>query len=83
MAGQTFDFEMYPNPTNRRLTLVIHEGSEVSQVEIYTIDGKLLFSQEIEGDSKSFDLSDLEAGVYMIKVLNKSISRMKRLVKTN
>jgi hypothetical protein len=57
---------VYPNPASEYLIVSGLDGS--SKVEIYTITGQLLQSQDLENDVQ-INL-DLNAGMYLVKVIN-------------
>ena len=54
--------EFYPNPVQDFLTI---RNADVSRIEIYHLDGKLVLSEEV---SERADLTDLEGGVYLVKL---------------
>ena len=61
-----FDFQAYPNPT----TGIIHlksENLDLNKVEVYDVYGKLIFSSSSSG---SIDLSSLESGQYILKLVS-------------
>jgi hypothetical protein len=60
-------FSIYPNPTTTSFSV----NSNVSDIEIYDLTGKLLKS--FKGDfnrTDSFDISSLNTGIYIVKVEN-------------
>jgi len=58
--------DFYPNPFNKFIT--IKSNDRINLIEIYGLDGKLLFSAT--PTSNQLDLSFLPAGGYLIKALN-------------
>ena len=59
-------YHCYPNPTSDRIFIDISPDVECAQVDIYTLDGRLLQSQI--SDFETVDMSNLESGIYIIKV---------------
>jgi len=55
---------VYPNPTNGPLSIKTEENTKA---EIYSQDGKLLKSFEMNKGTNQTDISELPNGVYMIK----------------
>jgi len=55
--------KVYPNPAKNSITLNI---TELAQVDIYSITGSLVKS--VMYDLKSIDISDLQSGMYFLKV---------------
>lgn len=75
-------FNVYPNPTTGKFIVELSDQENAYQVEVYSIDGKLIATKDVlETSSVEFDLSDLEAGTYLIKVNSEGLTKTKRLVK--
>lgn len=64
----------YPNPVD---TYATFENTE--HIWIYTIDGKLAFTQK--GNLDNVNLSELEKGIYVVKMLNNSVVRSSKMQK--
>ena len=80
LNSQTFNsfknFIIYPNPTSSILNISSNE--EIKLIEIYSLEGKLIFST-IEN---KIDISNLKSGLYVIKVTNnKNEIGVKKLIK--
>lgn len=62
-----FDFTIFPNPTTTSFSV----NKNVSDIEIYDLSGKLVKS--FNGDfsrTDTFDISNLNIGMYIVKVVN-------------
>ncbi len=70
-AVVTDRFRIYPNPTSGELNLVF-EDQEATRVNIYSISGKLIMTDEVYSDRISFDLRNLSHGVYLIQAVRES-----------
>ena len=58
---------VYPNPAN---DYVIVEGSNLnSQIEWYDVLGKKVFSQVVNSNNTTIDISGLEPGIYFYKII--------------
>ena len=64
---------IYPNPTNG----IVHVGDEIANVIVYNNIGQLIK----ETNDNVLDLSDQEAGIYIIKVITPSETITKQLIK--
>jgi hypothetical protein len=69
---QPYSFEVYPNPTSGALNvdLTSYIGRAI-RLEVYSLEGKLLQFREIDEVQttvEQMDLSDLQNGMYLIKV---------------
>lgn len=58
---------IYPNPSNGIFNL---ESQENMSIEVYDIIGKLILSQKLSVGTNSFDISNFNSGVYLLKVTN-------------
>lgn len=72
-------FNIYPNPVND--ILFIENGSNIEQVTIYNVTGVMVYSEECTSNNVQVNVSDLEAGVYIIKVRTEDNETIKRFVK--
>jgi hypothetical protein len=61
--------KVYPNPASDVLNIEALE--EISFVEIFTLDGKILKSQEVNANNATIDVVNFETGVYTYKVMTK------------
>ena len=66
--------KVYPNPTNGTVTI---DGLEVAEVKVYNILGQLVK----ESKENVIDLSEQQAGIYIIKVITPSGVITKQIIK--
>lgn len=57
---------VYPNPARNIVNIAFSDDIDCQSVEIYTIDGRLLQSKS--SNFETVDISDLNSGVYILKV---------------
>lgn len=62
---------IYPNPTSDVLNFNI-KGTEATSINIYSLDGKLLLSQDANGAAGSVNVSSLNAGMYIYQIATTS-----------
>ncbi|MFO7722784.1 MAG: T9SS type A sorting domain-containing protein, partial [Bacteroidales bacterium] len=71
-SGQGFRSTVYPNPSQGEFTIrVSSDAAGVGLMEIYSIDGKNLFSEQITVNSgeQEFTLQpSLPAGIYLFRI---------------
>lgn len=74
----TMNVNLYPNPVND----VLHvECENISQYDIFSVDGKLIKSASMLGDETVIDCGDLNAGVYLVRITNNNGVVTRRIVK--
>ena len=69
---------LYPNPANGIVHLQIEEAAVVS---IYSVDGKLVLSQQLVKRDNAINISSLHSGMYMVNVINDNQIQRTTLVK--
>lgn len=60
--------KVYPNPTRDNLTVDLKNG--INYIEIYDMNGKILFNTETADDKLKINVSSYTIGLYLIKVKN-------------
>ena len=70
------NLSVFPNPTCDHVTI---QCSGMTQIEVYSVEGKLIQSIEVEEDS--CQLNDLEQGVYTIRIIKGNETFVRRVVK--
>ena len=65
--GFNRQYELYPNPANDRLVLKLADEHKCENVAIYSIDGRMLKSQDSDFDN--IDVSALTRGVYFVRII--------------
>jgi len=63
-------FELYPNPASTLVTLQFNQILNSEYVKVYNLVGSLKHSQAIYSTRTTLDLSDLAAGIYLVKYGN-------------
>jgi hypothetical protein len=57
---------LYPNPANDEFTI----NSDTNKVHVYSITGQLVKSFDKQASTYQFSISDLNKGVYFVKVVD-------------
>ena len=70
---------LYPNPSHGTTTLTFDEGIAVHQINIWSIEGKLL-REYPHIDSQTLDI-DLPNGLYLVEVITKDSKRVLKFIK--
>lgn len=67
---------LFPNPTKGSFTV---NAENLQQVMVYNAIGQLVLSQVCEGNSAVLDLSNMESGLYMVKVISANGESVQKL----
>ncbi len=70
---------LYPNPVNDKLT--IEAEAALGTVEIYNLMGALVYSQKGCANKVEVNTSELQSGIYFIRLTNDNASETRRFVK--
>jgi len=73
-------FALFPNPVEDLLTVqASFTGSYL--VEITSMNGQLIHSEEMEGAIHQLDLSSFQKGVYLITIRSKDFVATRKIIK--
>ena len=72
-------FKMYPNPTDGNE--VYFKITEIAEVNVYNVLGKLIKKATINSNNNSIDTSNLAKGIYLVKINSENQSITKKLIK--
>lgn len=70
---------LYPNPVQSN-ELYFNSNTPLN-VEVYAITGKLILSKNLKNSSKSIEISDLNTGLYIVKMTNDFGVQVKKLIR--
>jgi len=72
--------QCYPNPTTGMLELEVPE-SDLYLIEISSLTGKLIHSQNMQGRKSTLDLSAFPEGIYFVTVKNDRYIETRKVIK--
>jgi len=81
IEGNNDNILVYPNPTIDVITLAIIGNKTPKQVQILDISGKVVYLNKKSTSFDKIDLSKLEKGVYLIKILIENETYLEKIVK--
>ncbi|MEX1002523.1 MAG: PKD domain-containing protein [Crocinitomicaceae bacterium] len=71
MNEEMYQLTIYPNPTNGIVRIQYTE--EISEVRLYDISGKLVYSNSVKGQNTlSIDMTQFERGVYSVQLMTEN-----------
>ncbi len=80
-VNETFSFNVFPNPTDGKVTLTINSNNNLNcTAEISDILGNKLLKRKVVEFTAEFDLSKFGRGIYFLKVYTDDIIKTKMII---
>jgi len=76
---QKSEINIFPNPAKDKIYITSSSSLQNTDVEIYTVSGKLVFKDKLKHNS--VNINNLSKGIYCIKLSTSQIQTTKKLVK--
>ena len=76
---QSNEILIYPNPVKEKLIVEAQEA--IGTIEIYNLMGAVVYSQKNCGNKVEINTTDLQSGIYFIRLMNEKVSETRRFVK--
>ena len=74
--------EVYPNPISNSFQLHTNSSMNDAIVKLYNVQGQVVFfRKELNGNSANFDISNLQAGMYILELGNVKERQYARIIK--
>lgn len=74
------NFEIYPNPSDGLVNILVKDLDQNATVTVFDISGKKVFSGSIENEVSTLNLGNLNSGIYIIELVTGNQSSHKKLV---
>jgi len=83
ISTENYFVNIYPNPAKNQITIDITNDMKGSHavVELYSVEGKLIYNRQILKSKTQLDISGLPLGVYILKIADDNTIVMKRFAK--
>jgi hypothetical protein len=78
-SNDYIDFSYYPNPTTNTITL--KSNTSITEIDVYNIEGRKLFTQKLEALESNVDLSQFASGTYFFKVRFNDVEKNFKILK--
>ena len=72
-------FSIYPNPSSN-LIHIKGLDNQASNLDIYNFTGQLIYSETINENEHTLDISQFASGMYLLKISNKNFTQSEKLV---
>jgi len=76
---------LYPNPTTNFIKIELDDvqGSDISQIDIFDLNGKLMAQNRVQGRASLIDLTGLPRGFYTLSITNTDGQQIHRRIARN
>ena len=64
------EFSIFPNPSNGVFTLNLTNTEKAVKLEILDITGRLIYVNQVTGNTSQIDISDKSSGTYFLRISN-------------
>ena len=81
LVDEIAGLEIYPNPAIEVLHVNCPLQDGITEITISSLQGQLLLKSNLAAESSSFDISNLESGIYLIKIRNNNKTVVRQLIK--
>ncbi len=78
---QTSEFKILPNPANEMINISIPQNPENTSLEIFSLEGKIVLTQNLTKNTTSVDISTLTKGVYFARLQGNQSYSVQKLIK--
>ncbi len=72
---------VYPNPSKDLINISNNQNATINSIEMTDLNGRVVKTQMINGTEGQISISDLSAGVYMMKVVTDQGTATKKVIK--
>lgn len=69
-VANRLDFDLYPNPGSKKLTIQLPSGSDKATVQFYDLVGRVALTKNITNSNKTIDVINLTSGIYLLKIVS-------------
>jgi len=80
LENEDSDVQIYPNPADEQVTVVLPNNDKPSTISFITMNGKTIKTLTISGSETNINVQDLKPGVYILRIENTENVVVKRLV---
>ena len=78
---QEASVEIYPNPTNNTVCVVLPNEAEATEMELVNMSGQVVAAKTFSGKSSWIEMGDLPKGMYMLRIRNAEICLTRKVLR--
>lgn len=81
VIGRQSSVNIYPNPANSLIYIEIHGNNSNSLISVFDFQGRIFMDRQVTLPHTEVDVSELNAGVYFVKVISDDGVKVDKFVK--
>ena len=79
-ASNIVEFSAFPNPVSQGKLTITTFNTKEKKVTIYNVLGKRVFAQKFSVNNKQLDVSQINSGIYIMKIIEGDKVATKKLI---
>jgi 2',3'-cyclic-nucleotide 2'-phosphodiesterase (5'-nucleotidase family) len=80
--SQSFDFDLFPNPSNGILNYNLTNNSIAQTISVYNVIGEEVFTQKVKDNNGTINLQNIKSGLYVVIIkLNNGNYSSRKIIK--
>ena len=81
--NELLNFSVYPNPLKNTISIELPNLNGVAKINIYSINGQLIYKENTRKLKTEIDLETLKDGVYFVKLTTDKTTKTLKILKTH
>ena len=73
--------EVYPNPTNNTVCVVLPNEAEATEMELINMSGQVVATKTFSGKGSWMEMGDLPKGMYMLRIRNAEVCLTRKVLR--
>ena len=81
ITGESNDIQVYPNPFNDKIKILIKDNNGINRFRIIDMTGRTILNKNLGGQSIEINLSNYSSGMYYLLIDGSNIHKTSKLIK--
>jgi hypothetical protein len=73
--------EVYPNPTNNTVCVLLPNEAEATEMELINMSGQVVATKTFNGKGSWIEMGDLPKGMYMLRICNAEVCLTRKVLR--
>ena len=81
MQKEEAEVEVYPNPTNNTVCVLLPNEAEATEMELINMNGQVVATKTFSGKGSWMEMGDLPKGMYMLRIRNAEVCLTRKVLR--